>query len=548
LAQIPETPVHRLAWHQLNAGQWHLAAASWEEAGDQARRIYAYEEALRAYRFAATCIRRDTTRTEDSRDLSEFELLVKADEVLSVLGRPAERREIVEKLGTLCKANGRESQRSVWLKRRALLEEHVGNFGAAVDLAREAWVLSRSGNDPQGEVEALRVLAWALHRSGSHRRSLSVLEVALRKAGDSQPKAIATLLWQAAALHIALGNQEEALACTRRARAVLNGIGWRGDHPLLLIAEGAAYKWTGRLRCSRTAFLKALQSASETSESVLTARAVFQLAMLDAIEGDLGGSLRKLRRALVESRKARYTRTHASCLNEIANGIGRLIGRYDWAWNASTAAIRLLMQSDNRGLLAMCRDSQAQLLLEENRLDEAAAAVDEVLRLSGGGDSGGEHHGPYLDSLTKRGMISLNRDDLAGAVADLETVRNVLRQTGERLQLPDVLSHLALAYAGCGDLERALSTSKEAVRTLTEMGNANYQPQRIFWHHYQILAMAGREPRAVYLEKAVECIETQAASLSPAQGRRLRGRVALNREILAAWDRQRPALNAQAAP
>jgi hypothetical protein len=52
--------------------------------------------------------------------------------------------------------------------------------------------------------------------------------------------------------------------------------------------------------------------------------------------------------------------------------------------------------------------------------------------------------------------------------------------------------------------------------------------------------MAGYESKLAYLQRAVQLIEAQAATLSPAQGRRLRRQVPLNREILEAWQARRP--------
>jgi hypothetical protein len=121
------------------------------------------------------------------------------------------------------------------------------------------------------------------------------------------------------------------------------------------------------------------------------------------------------------------------------------------------------------------------------------------------------------------------------------------------LQLVDTLTYLALAYAKQGEAERALATSEEAIGLLTEIRFANLQPQRIFWHHYLILEQFGREPRLDYLRRAVELIEERGATLSRAQRRRFERDVALNREILHAWERHRqasgpePAMAADAA-
>ncbi|MGQ0549574.1 MAG: hypothetical protein ACT4PY_07910 [Armatimonadota bacterium] len=85
---------------------------------------------------------------------------------------------------------------------------------------------------------------------------------------------------------------------------------------------------------------------------------------------------------------------------------------------------------------------------------------------------------------------------------------------------------------------------------LGELNYANMQPQRVFWHHYLILEKFNREPRLHYLQRAVEFIEAQAATISKAQARRLRLDVRLNREILEAWERQKelePAVGETAA-
>lgn len=537
LVQMPEAPPQRLAWHQFCAGQWHLAAATWTAAGDRSREMYAYEEALRAYRYAISCARRDTTRNVEERHLEEVRLLVRVDEVLALTGRPAERRLALEQMAAACRRAGRASAEAAWLLRRALFEERAANFSLACQLARRAWHLARTDGDRQTEVEALRLVAWALNRLGRHRRSLAVSRLALRKAGSDPSPAKAALLQEAATVYIKLSDYAAAMSHLQAARRTLIDLGSAEEDPIVLSTEGLVLKWSGDLISSRLRLTRAMRSADQIGDVVSAARITFQLATLDALEGQLGSSLRRLRNAITASRSAGYTRTYISCLNEAANGVGRLIGNYRWAWDASERALRLARSGSSNLLAAICRDSQAQLLLDQGRLDEALSAAGEALRLLEL-----EHGsiGPNLGLLTRRGAVFLELGNPRQALEDLELARRTQAQTGDRLVLVDTLTYLALAYAGLGDPDRALATSEEALSLLAEIGYANYQPQRVFWHHHRILEMFDRAPRLEYLKRAVGFLEAQAATLSRAQARRLRSEVRLNREILEAWERASP--------
>ncbi|MDR7522176.1 MAG: BTAD domain-containing putative transcriptional regulator [Armatimonadota bacterium] len=538
LAQMPEVPAQRLAWHQTCAGQWHLASATWAAAGESAVEIHAYDEALRAYRHAISCVRRDTTRSAQERNLEETRLLCRIDEVLAVTGRPAERRIVLEQMALASRRACRAHAQALWFIRRALFEEHEANFLTAARLARKAWCIARDEGDSLTEVEALRIIAWALNRQGRHVRSLAVSSLAFRKAGSHSSTSKAAILQEAAVVRIKLNDYALALSYLESARRILTDLGHEDDHPLILATEAVVHKWSGDLASCRSCLTRAIQSAEQIGDAVTAARVSFQLVTVDALEGRLGDSLRRLRKAIVASRSAGYQRTGISCLNEVANGIGRLIGNYRWAWDASARALRMAHAAGNDLLTAVCRDSQAQLLMEEGRTAEALSAIDEVLGLL---ERTHTSLGPSQESLARRGAILLQMGNLPQAIADLERARRTQTETGDRLVLVDTLTYLALAYAKRGDADRGLATSEEALRLLEQIGFANYQPQRIFWHHYLILEMLDRQPCLDYLRRAVEFIEAQALTLSRAQAWRLRTRVPLNREILAAWERHRQA-------
>ena len=535
LAQVSDLPAHRLAWHQSSATQWHLAAISWERAGDQARHTCAYDDALRAYGYAVYCTRRDDTKNADAKSVAEVALLLKSEDIHSIAGMPDERRVILERIGDLSNRMPATTFRAAWFARRARLEEHVGNFALASRLARKAWSVANSIPHPASEIEGLRVLAWILSRSGRYSRSHLVSRLVLKKlANNPSPEAV-TVLWQAAIACIWLGHRSAALSYLQRAKGIIAELGLPRDDPSVLTTQAVLDKWGGDLQSSRTGHLKALKLADEIGDLVTVAKATCSLATLDSLEGRLAGALRGLRRAIKTSRSTSCTRVEVSCLNEVANGVGRLLGNYSWAWSASNRALNLLGSRESRSAHAMCRDTQAQLLIDEGRPHEAKAVVDAVIR------SLEPEQGPsglHADLLIRRGVVNLCLAAIPGAVSDLETARDICMKAGDRLQLVDTLTYLALAYARNGEADRALGTSEEAIRLLTEIHCANLQPQRIFWHHFLILEQFDREPRVEYLRRAVELIEERGATLSRAQRRRFRQDVALNREILEAWERR----------
>ncbi len=544
LAQMPETPSHPLAWHQLSAGQWSLAVGSWKKAGDYARGIYAHEDALHAYRYAVYCVRRDKTREAAMRIATEAALLFDQEDVLAILGRPSERLAILERVRAISKQALAAPVWSTLLARKARLEDHVGNFAEAARLARRAWAIARGAGDRLAQGEALRVLAWTLSRAGRYGRSLAVSRLALRELNGVSSALTVTVLWQAAVASIWLGDHPAAATLLKRARAVSIESGLAAEDPVIFITQAVLDKWSGNVCAARAGLVTALHLSEEAGDLAAVTRATCSLAILNCLEGRLGDAILQLRKALVTSRATEHTRNEATCLNTVASGIGRLIGNYRWAWNASCHAIRLLVNAGGAKLAAFYRDSQAQLLLEEGRSGEARELANTVLQ-SFESERGYSLH---AELLARRGRIRLDMAHLEGAVHDLETARAIQQRAGERLQLVDTLTYLALAYARQGEAERALATSEEAIRLLTEIHYANLQPQRIFWHHFLILEQFDREPRVDYLRRAVALIEERGATLSCAQRRRFRQDVALNRDILDAWERCQGIEGHQASP
>jgi len=534
LLRFGDAAAFELAWHQYASGGFKRAAQWWEIAGDRTAATYQYEMAERAYREAILCWRRSSHRRATGNLIrSEFRVLTKLDEIMTLMGRTQERRELLEQMRGLASRDHSGKLLACWFLRAACFEEHVGNFDAAVRLARRAWHLSGILGMQNMQVTALRNFAWALSRAGRSWRALAAFKVCLRRARGAEPRELITALWQTAVVCIKLSDFALASACLDQAKLAGKVSSFARESSEVVGVEAVADKWMGRPEAAREKLYRSMDIARRTRDRVMMARLDFHLATLDCLEGRLGDALRRLRKATVASREMEYVRTHLSCLIEVGGGLGRVIGSFAWARMAIRHALRIAQYTQGRFLYAVCRDAEAQLLIEEERFAEAGFIVAEVFDAL---ETAGYPVTDLSEAVMRRGVVGFFLGRVEAAIADLETAARLQSQSGDRLLLVSCLSYLAAAYAAVGNMSSALAVSTEAVRLLQAVNHANPQPQRIYWHHYLILKRMGLEPRMHYLERAVELIEARAATLSRAQQRRFRRAVPLNRDILAAWE------------
>jgi tetratricopeptide (TPR) repeat protein len=532
LAQKTDVPLHSLAWHQTSAEQWTLAGVSWTVAGDSAKDIFAYEEALQAYQQALFCLVRDNGIGVRERMSKEFALLSKLEEILALLGRLKQQHLIHRRMEAVCQRVGSLQFSAALHVRKAWLAGHEADFVLALQLGRTAWALAKKGGDRALQVKALHVVGWQLTRLGRNRRALQMYELALRLGSGGPTPTRAAILSERAMAFARSGDLIAAEASMLEARKVRRELGSFDEGSTSLAVEVYVRLWRTSERETMAAVRRAAAYANRTGDVVLSALVHSQMLRLDTLGARLGDALRNLRIARILSRKVGYRRTLASCSNEIANGIGRVIGSYEWAWTCSENALALALALGTPLLTAVCLDSQAMILMELGQHDAALSKIGTALEIYNTNDGS---LGPSQESLGRRGAIYLLRGDVDRAVRDLDEAAQAQRQSGYKVVLADTLAYLALAEAMTGDLIKARATSEEALRVLEEIEWTGYQPQRVFWHHYRILEMIGEESRDHYLRRAVDFVEAQASTLSAAQGRRLRSNVPLNRAILEAW-------------
>jgi tetratricopeptide (TPR) repeat protein len=532
LAGRPAISAGEVARHWALAGDWQRAACLWEQAGCEAIEAARYEEARSAFECALVSAGWASYRTSRERDTVEFRLLVQLDRALVSLGRIRDREKVLIRMERVARGLCEAEARAVYLTQRALYEEHVGNLRVATALAKKAYHLAHGRELIRVEPEALRALAWALNREGKHRKALVVSRLYLRRFRTQSFAAMASVLRQAASTCIWLCDYAAAEVFLHSADVLAHEYRLIAEKSLVALTRSIMLRFLGRVEAARGNLERALVWAKAAGDPAVLARAVASSAVMDILEGRLGSALVHLRSALAVTRWAGSFRIHVACLNLLASGVARLLGDYEWACRTCERAVRRALLSGSFAVSALCRDTQALLLIEQGLFVEALQAIDVSLSVGVRRDLMAQ----FLESLPKRAVILLGLGEVGAAVRDLEEARRLQERGHELLLLVDTLTWLAVAYASRGDLAMAAETSEAALEVLVKINHANPQPQRIYWHHYLILKRMGLEPRMHYLQRAVELIEARAATLSRAQQRRFRRAVPLNRDILAAWE------------
>ncbi len=219
-----------VARHLLAAGRDSDAAEAFRNAGDRARRLHAYSEALDAYRSAIALGHADAAALQESiGDLhtlrGEYRAAVSAYEAAAALAEPDGVAAIEHKLGRVHDRRGdpelAESHLAEALRLggesarvqadRSLAAHRRGEAREAAALARRALELGEAGDDPEAVAQACNILGMLTGRHEHLERSVELAE-----ALPDRSVLVAALNNLALARERA-GDQERAIELTDRA-------------------------------------------------------------------------------------------------------------------------------------------------------------------------------------------------------------------------------------------------------------------------------------------------------------------------------------------
>lgn len=409
--------------------------------------------------------------------------------------------------------------------------EHLrtGRHQEAIDLCTQTLDEIGEGDSDtaQAQMDLLRVRGTSyadLAQMDKLEEHVDMMLVLAEKEGEPGLKARA-LMWEASRQALQRGEAELAMKTYVTALEFARQSKKKDIEAAVLLAQCNVYWLLGRTLEVRDAAKNALALSEETGNNDYKSRALATLSVSEA-DRALGLKLAK-----------------QSCqICEIAGNLGELV------FSSNTLGISyFLLGLYPRALryyqrcLEIDSDTTSFVLaniihikLEMNALDEArqylkklrSNLINKFIRA-------------YLEDIS--GQLSLKEGDIELAIKHFRSAIRRMREAGHIIYQIGALSRLGQAQLMGGKPALGLKSTSKAVKKHREQGfpvNDDYPPQGIWWRHVQALRANGkREEADETLERVYDfllegIVDTRDVGLR----RNYFNKIALNREIIQAWD------------
>jgi signal transduction histidine kinase/DNA-binding response OmpR family regulator/tetratricopeptide (TPR) repeat protein len=485
-----------LAWHFERAGDAAAAGRYGRLAGDKARQVYAIETAIGYYTRALELLR-SAPGAPNMRAL--YDVLWGREECYSLAGQAEGQQSDLEGLDLLARALGDPA-----------LQAAVGLRQVAFDLLL--------GNHTQAQAAAERTRALA------------------REAGDGKLEAD-SLFWLGE-VYVSLSNFGEADGCYAQALERYNDAGDRAGQAACLRRLGRIAAQTGRLDAAREYFAQSLPIYRMMGDRAGEARA---LNVMGAVAEDDAQGRSFFEQSLAIAQAIGDRDAQATAYNNLTLLYWRL-GLYAKARDMGERAVQISREMQSRQALGELLESVGRVYLDLGQLELAQQALEEGRTIAiDNGDRLNE--ALYWIML---GRVALARGRMADAREQLQVASDILRPLGVPGVLATALAWLGAAHLQRGEWEAANQHTAAAIEQLEAAGQSyDYPSQDVWWWRYQVLAGApGRAEGEIddelwgVLQRAREVMLASVATLSDVGMRRnYLNKVAINREIVAAWTR-----------
>ncbi len=467
LEALQPQAVALLAHHFDRAQQPIKAAHYLLLAGDQARRAYAHEQALAAYRRGL-----ELTPAPELR----YALLSGLESIHDMAARRAEQHRVLAELAALVENGSSElrdprHQMEVAL-RQAHYAEATGDYPAATAAAERAVTLAQSVGDEALLAAGYRQWGYALRRQegppAAARQLYEQARSAAERAGAKTVLAdalqgLANVAWNQGEYGAAQAYLEQSLALCQEL----------GDQR----GEADAYNILGIVAQRQSHWLQAREHYTSALE---------------------------LRRAIGDRRAQGLSHNNLG-------SIAYELGDYAAAQTAYTEAATLCREADDRWGAAIAALGLSWVALDQGDLARAQAYAEEGLR-------GLRQVGASLRAAQAEytlGLVAQVQGDADRALAHITQAITTWRSLDHPELLPIGLSVLAQLWAVQGDTEQARAALAEALNGLERdpLPDGVVRPLRAHWQCYQAL-VALDDPRAeVVLERARGFLHARAAQL-----------------------------------
>ena len=288
-----------VAYHLDASGETERAGEMYLLGAEQAMDSVGGDECLRLVDKALERLPRDGDRYASGLELKE--------RALALLGKPAERQDILDELLELLQSRDDNALRVLKVRvRSARLLYDRGNLNEAEAVATEALADVRELGDKRLEGSALRLLVMVYRDTGRRELALETVREAIacfKAAGDVEGR-WAALVSQGIALRQG-GQTSEALASYREALSIIEGQSYRRQEQTTLINMGLLYASLGRLGKARDNYNRALSSIRDLGHIRDEGALLANMGHLYLLAGDHGRAQRYLSQSVRLARKSR---------------------------------------------------------------------------------------------------------------------------------------------------------------------------------------------------------------------------------------------------
>ena len=562
-----------LAYHYGQAGDDEPARTHYRSAGDKARRVYANEEAIRAYTEAIALTPADHP--------DRFDLLLARAQTYDLIARRAEQYADIDALLNLAEALNDDAFRCDALLAQAdfyLQTEHPRAMEltqSAADIARrigdgvrEGHALRRQGficrlsHDfaaSRAALEAatqrfraagltveaaacLHILSLTLGDLGEYEAALRASDEAVtlsRLAGDRRQEAIS--LRRLAIVYMERLQEAEALPFAEGALALVRAVGDRTEECHALNVLGVIHAWLNHPLESEKFFRASLALAEETDSGTSILFAIenliffhyswrgeyaaaiafseMQLAKPFILANEYIASPLRIRRAEFWGQLGQFARALASLRDELALAEGRL----------AQGAISTV---EHVNLLALIGRIEAEIGDHDAARRHLEAALAGIKPAETPPDAAG-----LLVSRAYCALLAGDEKELRLGLILVERAIKLIHRGATWL------IELAVAHRVAAELHLALNNPAAALahaqEALHDLGVGRYAAEQFFFTHARALLANGQQVEAEdYLRQAYERVLLVAEQMEDAELRRSwLEDVRVNREIIARWER-----------
>lgn len=521
-----------LARHFFNGEDYSKAYLYAKKAGDQAKKIYANQEAIEFYTQAYAAL--DQSEKGNGKKVeAEFDLLLQRSEILGIVGRMEEKGKDVEKIAELSLTIKDQKRISDGYINQSYYYLQISDFPKSLKAAEKALEIKREIGDREGEAKALQRLGSVYTDMGNtseaikcHQRAVKIC----RETGDSTGEG-ANIFSIGVTCHF-LGEFQRALKYYQDSLNIFKEQGDKWREELTLGNIGVINSQMGNYHKAIEFYNECLIISKELRDRGREGGQSINIGIALGHCGNYPEALEKFQEGLVIYQKIRNRAGEGDSLGN-SGRVYTQLGNYTRALECLEKTLSIREEiGDRKGKgisLTNIGDVYESLGDHDNALEfqNRALAISKELNSK---DLKVENLNSLSGIYTKKG----GRKDLKLA---LQYAREAVKLSQE-VSLPhgeiEGFSNQAIAHLGLGNASKALECSEKAVSLLERQKQMEGSEEEIYFNHFKILEKNDDEDNAkVFLKRAYDEVMKKANLLKDGKVRKeFLTSVRLNRAIV----------------